>query len=106
MLMQYEVINIYGDNIVGTEGPNWKRHRAVAKPAFNEVSPLFLFSSSIDLYTVQANNAFVWSETIRVISEWFYQIDASQEKQQKVPTVDLVADLTQVSPLITFIPRN
>ena len=24
--------------MVGTEGADWKRHRAVAKPAFNEVS--------------------------------------------------------------------
>lgn len=35
--MQYETLNIYGDNLVGTEGSDWKRHRAVAKPAFNEV---------------------------------------------------------------------
>jgi cytochrome P450 len=37
---QYEVVSVYGPNMVATEGPVWKRHRAVAKPAFNEVGSL------------------------------------------------------------------
>jgi cytochrome P450 len=34
---QYKTVNIYGENLVGTEGAEWRRHRRVAKPAFNEV---------------------------------------------------------------------
>ena len=40
--VQYKPLNIYGPNIVGTEGPEWKRHRSVANSAFNEVSMFFL----------------------------------------------------------------
>ncbi|KAJ7689403.1 cytochrome P450 [Mycena rosella] len=32
----YEALNIYGQNMVGTEGADWKRHRRVANPAFND----------------------------------------------------------------------
>jgi cytochrome P450 len=34
---QYETLDIYGKNMVSTEGADWKRHRKVANPAFNEV---------------------------------------------------------------------
>jgi hypothetical protein len=34
---QYETQNFYGDNMLGTEGAEWRRHRKVAKPVFNEV---------------------------------------------------------------------
>ncbi|KAJ8693930.1 hypothetical protein PTI98_008872 [Pleurotus ostreatus] len=80
----YETLNIYGPNLVGTEGLDWKRHRRIANPAFNE-----------------ANNAFVWSETTRFITEWFTEIDKSQASSQvsNVP-VDLLKDLTQLTLLI------
>lgn len=37
-LAQYEPLNIYGPNIVGAEGSEWKRHRSAANSAFNDVS--------------------------------------------------------------------
>jgi cytochrome P450 len=37
-LVQYKPSNIYGPNIIAIEGSDWKRHRAVANSAFNEVS--------------------------------------------------------------------
>lgn len=39
---QYEALNIYGENMVGNEGSDWKRHRAISKPAFNEVCSILL----------------------------------------------------------------
>jgi len=42
----------------GLEGAEWKRHWAITKTAFNE-----------------ANNAFVWQETIRIVNEWFIDLD-------------------------------
>jgi cytochrome P450 len=32
------VSNIYGPNIVATEGPEWKRHRELANPAFSDAN--------------------------------------------------------------------
>ncbi|KAJ7185748.1 cytochrome P450 [Mycena filopes] len=55
----YEPLNIFGQNLVGTEGAEWKRHRKVANSAFNE-----------------ASNAVVWMETTRVLNEWFEELDA------------------------------
>lgn len=33
----YEPMNIYGKNIVSTEGDDWKKYRKIAAPAFSEV---------------------------------------------------------------------
>ncbi|KAJ6582915.1 cytochrome P450 [Mycena vulgaris] len=80
----YEVMKVYGDNLVGTEGADWKRHRSVAKPAFNE-----------------AGNAFVWMETTRVVNEWFGELDAAQEKHGSgTITIDAMKDLVQVTLLV------
>ncbi|KAG6820265.1 hypothetical protein H0H93_003095 [Arthromyces matolae] len=80
---KYETLNIYGQNLVGTEGAEWKRHRHVSNSAFNE-----------------ANNAFVWRETIRVVEEWFTEIDAGKSVALDEYSVDLLKDLTQVALLI------
>ncbi|KAG6873084.1 hypothetical protein C0995_003128 [Termitomyces sp. Mi166 len=79
----YETINIYGPNMVGTEGAEWKRHRHVANSAFNE-----------------ANNAFVWCETTRVINEWFMEIDSSKPLSRGKFSIDLMKDLTKVTLLV------
>jgi len=31
-----EAVNIYGNNVVTTEGDEWKRHRKIVGPPFNE----------------------------------------------------------------------
>ncbi|KAK2464802.1 hypothetical protein APHAL10511_003220 [Amanita phalloides] len=58
----YEGLNIYGKNILSTAGGEWKKHRAVAKNAFNE-----------------ANNAYVWSETCRTMNQWFATFESKSE---------------------------
>ncbi|KAJ6472655.1 cytochrome P450 [Mycena vulgaris] len=80
--VQYETLNIYGKNMVGTEGADWKRHRRVANPAFNE-----------------ASNAFVWIETVRVVNEWFAELDAKLDSNSSV-TINAVEDLVQVTLLV------
>lgn len=44
----YAALNIYGLNVVSTEGVNWQRHRKITGPPFNEKNSrfvsLFLFS--------------------------------------------------------------
>ncbi|KAJ7100094.1 cytochrome P450 [Mycena belliarum] len=78
----YEALNIYGPNMVGTEGADWKRHRRVANPAFNE-----------------ASNAFVWMETVRVMNEWFAEMNAKLTPGASV-TIDAVEDLVQLTLLV------
>lgn len=33
----YDIVKQFGDNIVATEGDEWKKHRRIANPAFSEV---------------------------------------------------------------------
>ncbi|KAF7360194.1 Cytochrome P450 [Mycena venus] len=80
----YEALSFYGDSVIGVEGADWRRHRKVAKPAFND-----------------AGNAFVWMETVRVVNEWFAELDATQAKQgNKIIAFNLMKDLPQVSLLV------
>ncbi|KIM91677.1 hypothetical protein PILCRDRAFT_136461 [Piloderma croceum F 1598] len=68
--------------MVGTEGTDWKRHRAVAKPAFNE-----------------ANNTLVWSETIRIVNEWMSFLESEQpDVKNSTIIVDVLPALTQDMP--------
>ncbi|THH05032.1 hypothetical protein EW145_g5094 [Phellinidium pouzarii] len=50
----YEPVDIYGKSLVSTEGAEWRRHLAIAAPAFSD-----------------ANYALTWKETLRVVHEWF-----------------------------------
>jgi hypothetical protein len=93
--LQYEGLNVYGPNIVSTEGPDWKRHRAVARSAFNEVRTSTLLGYVIQLVVSggQANNGLVWAESIRVINEWFNHLDNSDPSKLTFGTVPI---MTQV----------
>ncbi|KAJ7918480.1 cytochrome P450 [Mycena leptocephala] len=70
-IVAYETLDIYGKNMVSTEGADWKRHRKVANPAFNE-----------------ASNAFVWMETVRVVNEWFADMDTKTKTDSSI-TIDV-----------------
>lgn len=48
---QYALINIFGENIVGTEGNEWKRHRKVASPQFSEKNNELVHKSTIETGT-------------------------------------------------------
>jgi len=92
-------MEIYGQNVGGTEGVDWKRHRSVANSAFNEVrtnvSDSRYSHKLIPFY--QANNVLVWRETFRVVDEWFSEIDSALKLKQTA-TVDLLKDFTKVNP--------
>jgi len=77
----YEPLNFFGKNLISTEGQEWKRHRDVAKPSFNE-----------------ANVALVWTETVRVVNEWLAQLDDSSNGRDA--DVDLVPTMIQTTLLI------
>jgi len=50
----YEALSLFGTNIVTTEHDEWRKHRKVASPAFNE-----------------RNNALVFHETTRIVMDLF-----------------------------------
>ncbi|KAG9309959.1 cytochrome P450 [Chiua virens] len=75
-VVTYELINIYGQNVISTEGSDWKRHRSVVMSAFNE-----------------ANVALVWSEALKVMTEWFEELDAVGPDT----TIDLVLPLARAT---------
>ncbi|KAJ3923191.1 cytochrome P450 [Lentinula edodes] len=59
---QYKVLSFFGDNIVASEGEDWKRYRKIAAPAFSD-----------------RNNKLIWDETVRIILDLFENVWGSQE---------------------------
>lgn len=55
-----------------------------------------LFFTTYFLATKKANNALVWAETIRVVNEWFNELDARQRRHPADLTIDVVPDMVQV----------
>ncbi|KIK60270.1 hypothetical protein GYMLUDRAFT_168213, partial [Collybiopsis luxurians FD-317 M1] len=78
----YRVVSVYGPNMVACEGVEWKRHRAVAKPAFNE-----------------KNNMLVWLHASRICNEWFDYIDRHLTGTDQIE-IDLLKDCTEIALLI------
>ncbi|TFK19317.1 614/534 cytochrome P450 [Coprinopsis marcescibilis] len=69
----YGVLAIYGDNVVTTEGDQWRKYKKLVSPAFTD-----------------RNNRFVWTETVRIVSELFEDVWA----EKKQIDADHVNDLT------------
>ncbi|KAI5121947.1 hypothetical protein M0805_002018 [Coniferiporia weirii] len=79
----YNVLEIYGRNLVTTEGDEWRRHLAIAGPAFNE-----------------SNYALNWAETLRISREWFDELDAGSVHSTLEHRIDVNAAMTQATLLI------
>ncbi|EAU86315.2 614/534 cytochrome P450 [Coprinopsis cinerea okayama7 len=69
----YGPVNIFGDNILSSEGEEWKRFKKIVSPAFSE-----------------RNNRLVWEETIQVLAQLFSDV---WENKDRV-TIDNTKDLT------------
>src|SRR5690349_8530879 len=46
-LRDYKVLDIYGQNVVTTEGAEWKMHRKATSPGFNEKNNALVFTETI-----------------------------------------------------------
>lgn len=46
-LESYKVLDIYGRNVISTEGTDWKMHRKVTSPGFNEKNNILVFRESV-----------------------------------------------------------
>ncbi|KAI9675583.1 MAG: hypothetical protein M1817_000949 [Caeruleum heppii] len=75
----YKVLNVYGPNVVGTEGMVWRHHRKTTAPQFTE-----------------ENNRLVWSETLDqmqlMMDSWM-----GSEGQASVPIPELSSDIMRVT---------
>ncbi|KIY72214.1 cytochrome P450 [Cylindrobasidium torrendii FP15055 ss-10] len=76
----YEMLNIWGPNVVSAEGDQWKRHRMIANPAFN-----------------QANTELVWKDAMRAIGEWLEELD---ERGEPGTPIDVSKETAQVTLLV------
>ena len=80
------MVDIYGKSLVSTEGNEWRRHVAVAGPAFGE-----------------ALNSLVWKETLRLMRDWFTDELDSTPFDCRVPgsgsviKVDMLSKMTQLT---------
>ncbi|KAH7923074.1 cytochrome P450 [Leucogyrophana mollusca] len=72
-LHQYIILTFFGENIVVSEGEEWKRYRKIVAPAFSD-----------------RNNRLVWEETTRIMLDLF---DSAWEGQDSI-TYDHGVDLT------------
>jgi|SRR5712672_1418015 len=70
---RYAPATIFGDNIVASEGAEWKKYRKITAPAFSEVCfELCLWHKSE--YACQKNHKLVWDETVRIMMDLFDQV--------------------------------
>ncbi|KLO13107.1 cytochrome P450 [Schizopora paradoxa] len=69
----YEFPEMFGRNIVGTEGDEWKRHRNIAYPAFSE-----------------PNNKLVWNESVRITMDMIENV----WKDAPEVTIEHAAEMT------------
>ncbi|KIK42697.1 hypothetical protein CY34DRAFT_83093 [Suillus luteus UH-Slu-Lm8-n1] len=71
-LGQYTILTFFGENIVASEGNEWKRYRKIVAPAFSE-----------------RNNRLVWDATIQIMLDLFDTMWAGQEEVVVNHSVDL-----------------
>ncbi|EJD41256.1 cytochrome P450 [Auricularia subglabra TFB-10046 SS5] len=76
----YELIKFFGDNIVGTEGDTWARHRSIARKSFGE-----------------RNNALLWVETVRTLDDWFTPWDADITAHGGQTVTNVMEDLRDIT---------
>ncbi|KAG1808691.1 cytochrome P450 [Suillus subaureus] len=71
-LGRYAILNFFGENIVASEGNEWKRYRKIVAPAFSE-----------------RNNRLVWDTTTQIMLDLFDIMWAGQEEVVVNHSVDL-----------------
>ncbi|GLB37921.1 putative cytochrome P450 [Lyophyllum shimeji] len=69
----YDVLELYGRNLITAEGDEWKKYRKICAPAFSE-----------------RNNRLVWEETIKIMDSLFEDVWGSKE----IIATDHVVEIT------------
>lgn len=85
----YEVLSVFGSNIVASEGEIWKKYRKICAPAFSE-----------------ANNKLVWEETIKIMQELFHDVWRDEETTVSKNVLDITLAISQFIIGIAGFGRN
>jgi len=68
----YGVLDLYGRNVVTTEGEDWRIHRRITGPSFSEVRPLTTpFEEPASLTVLKSSNRLVCEETVLAMEGLF-----------------------------------
>ena len=59
----YESLQLYGHNLVASEGEAWKKYRKICAPSFSE-----------------SNNKLVWDETVETMNDLFNNVWGSDDQ--------------------------
>ncbi|KAN0113945.1 cytochrome P450, partial [Russula decolorans] len=73
----YKIFTVFGENILSSEGEEWKKYRKIAAPAFSE-----------------KNNRLVWDETIRTMMDLFDNVWGNRSKVVIDHCVDITFPIT------------
>lgn len=72
-LESYRILEIFGRNIITTEGSDWRQHRKVTSPGFNEKNNLLVFAESC-------------RQTQGMLRKWAAESDSGNATLNEVPT--------------------
>ncbi|ESK89553.1 cytochrome p450 [Moniliophthora roreri MCA 2997] len=61
---QYSILNFYGDNIVATEGEQWRLYRKIASPAFSERNNRLVWEESVNTIMSYMDEDWMWEKTV------------------------------------------
>ncbi|KAE9395995.1 cytochrome P450 [Gymnopus androsaceus JB14] len=86
-IKQYKLVSFFGDNIIASEGEEWKRYRKIAAPAFND-----------------RNNKLIWDETLRIMLDLFDNVWGSQDTIVVEHGISLTQPVTEYLGAIAAIP--
>lgn len=70
----YSLLRYWGNNIVASEGEEWKRYRKLSAPAFSEVRCFRTMSFPATNFIQQHNSKLVWDETVHVVQDMFQNL--------------------------------
>ena len=90
---EYEIVSVYGPNIIACEGEEWKKYRKICVPAFSDVCIILRLVGYLieDLfYPCQRNNKLVWDETTKIVNALFNEVWEGKD----VISVDHAVEIT------------
>lgn len=84
------MLSFFGQNIVASEGEQWKKYRKISAPAFSDVRAMMLLLRIVPDVASQRNNRLVWDETVNIMMDLFSTI----WKDKDSVAVDHCLDIT------------
>ncbi|GAA96426.1 uncharacterized protein L969DRAFT_94521 [Mixia osmundae IAM 14324] len=79
----YDSLRLLGDNVVTTDGAEWRVHRRVTSPAFSE-----------------ANNELVFSSAVKIVRAWSDELVANSDAQGVALDKDLLENTVKIALMV------